>query len=192
MYGAVKSAWGFKSLAKIYKKKQNIDVADRNEDYFLLPILNRVKEWEEVGDLIRASSLVLRILREFPSGTTIWIAATQGMDMPKFLREMCLRLQGEEEIRQILPRMLCDVLRTDEELPHSWSDVLRRESLRHHIIRLLLQNTRSSFVGLCCIDTHKASKLYTRITLGGGDRVQRADAISFVYFLFPILNISTK
>jgi hypothetical protein len=31
------------------------------------------------------------------------------MDMPKFLREMCLRLQGEEELGQILPRMLCDV-----------------------------------------------------------------------------------
>jgi hypothetical protein len=40
------------------------------------------------------------------------------MDMPKFLREMCLRLQGEEELVQILPRMLCDVFQTDEEPPH--------------------------------------------------------------------------
>lgn len=41
------------------------------------------------------------------------------MDMPKFLREMCLHLQGEEELGQILPRMLCDVFQTDEELPLS-------------------------------------------------------------------------
>ncbi len=97
---------------------------------------NRVKEGEEVGDLIRASSLVLRILQEFLSGTAIWIVATQGMDMPKFLREMCLCLQGEEELGQILPRMLCDVFQTDEELPHSWSDVLRWELMQHHRIRV--------------------------------------------------------